>query len=159
MNSDPEVMEHFPGVLSREESDSLADRIEQHFVTHGFGPWVLEIPGVTSFAGFVGLSVPRFEAPFGPCVEILWRLARSYWGHGYVTEAARAALDFGFGELRLDEIVSFTVTGNTRSRRVMERLGMTRDPHDDFEHPLVPEGHRLRHHVLYRKARPCTSSS
>ena len=153
MNADPDVMEYFPAMLSREESDRLADRIEEHFVTHGFGPWALEIPGIASFAGFVGLSVPPFEAPFTPCVEIGWRLARAYWGHGYVTEAARAALNFGFDELSLQEIVSFTVPGNTRSRRVMERLGMVRDPLEDFEHPLVPEGHPLRPHVLYRKAK------
>ena len=153
MNANPDVMEYFPAVLSREESDRLADRIEEHFVTHGFGPWALEIPGVASFAGFVGLSVPPFEAPFTPCVEIGWRLARAYWGHGYVTEAARAALNFGFDELSLQEIVSFTVPANTRSRRVMERLGMVRDPLEDFAHPLVPEGHPLRPHVLYRKAK------
>ena len=153
MNADPDVMEHFPAMLSREESDRLADRIEEHFVTHGFGPWALEIPGIASFAGFVGLSVPPFEAPFTPCVEIGWRLARAYWGHGYGTEAARAALNFGFDELPLQEIVSFTVPGNTRSRRVMERLGMVRDPLGNFEHPLVPEGHPLRPHVLYRKAK------
>jgi RimJ/RimL family protein N-acetyltransferase len=153
MNSDPEVMEHFPAVLSREESDRQADRIEEHFITHGFGLWALEIPGIASFAGFVGLSVPRFEAPFTPCVEIGWRLVRSCWGCGYVTEAAQAVLKFGFDELRLDEIVSFTVPSNTRSRRVMERLGMVRDPCEDFEHPLVPVGHPLRHHVLYRKAK------
>ena len=153
MNSDPEVMEHFPAVLSREESDRQADRIEAHFAAHGFGLWALEIPGVASFAGFVGLSVPRFEAPFTPCVEIGWRLARAYWGQGYVTEAARAALAFGFDELRLAEIVSITVPGNTRSRRVMGRLGMVHDPNRDFEHPLVPVGHPLRRHVIYRTGR------
>jgi RimJ/RimL family protein N-acetyltransferase len=151
MSSDPEVMEHFPDVLSREESDGLAERIEAHFVRHGFGPWAVEVPGVAAFIGYVGLMVPRFEAPFTPCVEIGWRLARAYWGRGYATEAARAALAFGFDELHLDEIVSFTVPGNARSRRVMERLGMTHDPRDDFEHPSLAEGHPLRTHVLYRK--------
>ena len=155
MNADPEVMEHFPGVLSRAESDRLADRIEEHFVAHGFGLWALEVPGVASFAGFVGLSVPSFEAPFTPCVEIGWRLARACWGNGYVTEAATAVLAFGFDELHLDEVVSFTVPANTRSRRVMERLGMTHDPRDDFEHPSIPEGHPLRRHVLYRKLARC----
>lgn len=151
INSDPEVMNYFPSVLSREESDELADRIEKHFVTRGFGLWALEICDVTSFAGFVGLSVPRFEAKFTPCVEIGWRLARAYWGHGYATEAASATLAFGFDELHLDQIVSFTVPSNVRSRRVMEKLGMTHDPRDDFEHPSLPEGHPLRPHVLYRK--------
>ena len=151
MNSDPEVMKYFPNLLSRLESDELADRIEQHLVTHGFGLWALEIPEVTSFAGYVGLAVPRFEAPFTPCVEIGWRLARAYWGKGYATEAASATMAFGLDELRLDEIVSFTVPKNTRSRRVMEKLGMTHDPRDDFKHPSFPEGHPLRRHVLYRK--------
>lgn len=153
MNSDPEVMKHFPAVLSRQESDELADRIEDHFVTRGFGLWAVEIPNLASFAGYVGLAVPRFEARFTPCVEIGWRLARAYWEHGYATEAATAALAFGFDELRLDEIVSFTVPGNASSRRVMEKLGMTHDPGDDFEHPLLPDGHPLRRHVLYRKIR------
>jgi RimJ/RimL family protein N-acetyltransferase len=153
LNADPEVMRHYPAVLSRAESDDLAGRIEEHFAHHGFGLWALELPGVAPFAGCVGLSVPRFEAAFTPCVEIGWRLARAYWGHGYVTEAASAALTFGFEPLGLPEIVSFTVPDNIRSRRVMERIGMTHDPGDDFDHPLLPEGHPLRAHVLYRKSR------
>jgi RimJ/RimL family protein N-acetyltransferase len=152
MNADPEVMEHFPSVLTREESDASAARIGEHFSVHGFGLWAVEIPGVVSFAGCVGLAVPRFEAPFTPCVEIGWRLARPHWGHGYATEAARAVLAFAFAALGLQEVVSFTVPGNTRSRRVMEKLGMTHDPRDDFDHPLVAEGHPLRRHVLYRKS-------
>ena len=151
MNSDPKVMKYFPSVLSREESDVLADRIEEHFASHGFGLWALEIPNLASFAGFVGLSVPSFEAPFTPCLEVGWRLAREYWGHGYATEAASATLAFGFDELRLDQIVSFTVPSNARSRRVMEKLGMTHDPRDDFEHPSLPRAHALKRHVLYRK--------
>ncbi len=151
INSDREVMRHFPGVLSREESDALADQIEQHFRVHGFGPWVVEIPNIAPFAGFVGLAVPRFEAPFMPCVEIAWRLGRGFWGHGYATEAATAALDFAFEELHLKEVVAFTVPANVPSRRVMERIGMVHDPRDDFDHPLLAEGHPLRRHVLYRK--------
>jgi RimJ/RimL family protein N-acetyltransferase len=153
MNAHPEVMEHFPETLSRRESDALADRIEEHFTAHGFGLWALEVPGETPFAGYVGLSVPHFEAPFTPCVEIGWRLARPFWGRGYATEGARAALAYGFDELRLDEVVSFTVPANVRSRRIMEKLGMTHDPGDDFDHPLLPAGHPLRPHVLYRKRR------
>ena len=141
-------MEYFPGVLSLQESDALASRIEEHFDRHAFGLWAVEIPGVVDFAGFVGLSVPRFEANFTPCVEMGWRLAADAWGHGYATEAARAALAFGFGELGLREIVSFTVPHNLRSRRVMEKIGMTRDPAGDFDHPTV--GTR---HVLYRLTR------
>jgi ribosomal-protein-alanine N-acetyltransferase len=154
LNADPRVMEHFPSVLTREESDGRVERIEAHFAEHGFGLWAVEVPGVTSFAGFVGLSTPYFEAHFTPCVEIGWRLAATYWGHGYATEAARAALAFGFEELELDEIFSFTVPENVRSRRVMEKIGMRHDPAGDFDHPLLPEGHRIRRHVLYRIARP-----
>jgi RimJ/RimL family protein N-acetyltransferase len=155
MNADPEVMKHlYPGALSRAETDAMVDRIQEHFAARGFGFWALEVPGIVPFAGFVGLAVPRFTAPFTPCVEVGWRIARAQWGQGYATEAARTALAFGFDELGLDEIVAFTVPANTRSRRVMEKLGMTRDPHDDFEHPFLPEGHPLRAHVLYRKSRP-----
>jgi ribosomal-protein-alanine N-acetyltransferase len=141
-------MEHLPAVLAAEESHALVDRIEGHFDDHGFGLWALEIPGVVAFAGFVGLSIPGFEAHFTPCVEVGWRLAADHWGHGYATEAARRAIAFGFDHLHLNEIVSFTVPANHRSRRVMERIGMTRDPADDFDHPRAPE--RLRRHVLYR---------
>jgi RimJ/RimL family protein N-acetyltransferase len=152
MNRDPEVMElMYPATLSHEQSDALADRIQAHLEEHGFGLWALEIPGVTPFAGFVGLSVPTFEAHFTPCVEVGWRLARAHWGRGYATEAAAAAMAFGFGEARLKEIVSLTVPANVRSRRVMERLGMTHDPDEDFDHPRLPAGHPLRRHVLYRK--------
>jgi ribosomal-protein-alanine N-acetyltransferase len=150
MNSDPRVMEHFPAALSRGESDALADRIEAHFDQHGFGGWAVEIPGTARFAGFIGLSIPAFEAHFMPCVEIGWRLSAECWGRGYATEGARAALDFGFESLGLDEIVSFTVPANVRSRRVMERIGMSRQPGDDFDHPGLPQGHLLRRHVLYR---------
>ena len=152
MNADARVVEHLPAPLSREESDTFVDRIEGHFDRHGFGLWAVEIPAVTSFAGFVGLSVPRFESHFTPCVEIGWRLAAPYWGRGYATEGARAALAVGFETLGLGEIVSSTVPGNLRSRRVMEKIGMARDPADDFDHPALPEGHRLRRHVLYRIA-------
>ena len=152
LNADPRVMEHFPSALSREQSDALAARIEAHFDAHGFGLWALEIPGVAAFAGFVGLAIPRFEARFTPCVEIGWRLAAEHWGCGYATEAARAALAFGFEKLALAEIVSFTVPGNQRSRRVMEKIGMQRRPEDDFDHPGLPAGHALRRHVLYRIA-------
>jgi len=154
LNSDPRVMEYFPAPLRREESDALVARIESHFEQHEFGLWAVEIVDLAPFAGFVGLSVPRFEANFTPCVEIGWRLAAEYWGCGYVTEGARAVLAFGFEQLRLAEIVSFTAPGNLRSRRVMERLGMTHNPSDDFDHPALAEGHPLRRHVLYRLARP-----
>jgi RimJ/RimL family protein N-acetyltransferase len=147
-------MEHFPATLSREESDALVSGIEARFAEREFGLWAVEVVGVTSFAGFVGLTVPRFSAPFTPCVEVGWRLAAEHWGHGYATEGGRAALTFGFDVLGLSEIVAFTVPENVRSRRVMEKLGMTRDPNDDFDHPVLPAGHRLSRHVLYRIARP-----
>jgi RimJ/RimL family protein N-acetyltransferase len=150
LNANPQVMEFFPGVLSRQESDAMVERIEAHFQQHGFGQWAVEIPGMTPFAGFIGLAVPRFEAHFTPCVEIGWRLDAAFWNQGYATEGARAALQFGFGSLGLREIVSFTVPANQRSRRVMEKIGMTHVPGDDFDHPLLPEGHSLRRHVLYR---------
>ncbi|MBM4243853.1 MAG: GNAT family N-acetyltransferase [Deltaproteobacteria bacterium] len=153
LNADPRVTEFLPGPLSRAASDALAERIEAHFATHGFGPWAVEVPGEIPFAGFVGLAVPGFAAPFTPCVEVLWRLAPACWGRGYATEGARAALDFGFAHAGQAAIVSFTVPANVRSRAVMERLGMTHDPADDFDHPELPEGHPLRRHVLYRARR------
>jgi ribosomal-protein-alanine N-acetyltransferase len=150
MNSDRRVMEFFPSRLSRVESDALADRIQEHFREQGFGLWAIEIPDVAPFIGFAGLTVPRFSARFTPCVEVGWRLAFEHWGRGYATEAARVALAYGFGSLALSEVVSFTSTGNHRSRAVMERLGMRRDPADDFDHPALAESHPLRRHVLYR---------
>ena len=150
MNADPRVMEFFPQLLSREESDSLVDRIEAHFAEHGYGLWAVEVPGSADFIGFVGLCRPRFTAHFTPCVEVGWRIAAEHWGRGYATEAARAAVDAGFKTVGLEEIVSMTVPSNVRSRRVMEKLGMTRDPADDFDHPFLPEGHLLQRHVLYR---------
>jgi RimJ/RimL family protein N-acetyltransferase len=153
LNADPRVMEHFSGVLSPEESDAVIAGIAVHIDRHGFGLWAVEIPGVAPFAGFIGLSVPRFEAHFTPCVEIGWRLAAEQWGRGYATEGARAVLMWGFQTLGLDEIVSFTVPANLRSQRVMQNIGMVHDPEDDFDHPSLPEGHPHRRHVLYRTAR------
>lgn len=143
-------MEFLPQALTREESDTLATRICEHFDRYGFGLWAVEVKGGAQFIGFIGLSVPRFEAHFTPCVEVGWRLAYEHWGKGYATEGARAAVAFGFDELGLDEIVSFTVPEHQHSRRVMERIGMTHSSTDDFDHPGLSEGHRLRRHVLYR---------
>ena len=153
LNADPRVMEHFPGVLTREQSDALAAALAARLEERGFGLWAVEVRDGAPFIGFVGLSIPRFEAAFTPCVEVGWRLAHAHWGRGYATEAARAAVAHGFGTEGLDEIVSFTVPANGASRRVMEKLGMTRDPDGDFDHPALPAGHRLRRHVLYRLAR------
>ena len=152
LNADPRVMQYLPSCLDRRESDALVDRIEGHFDQHGFGLWALEIPGVVPFAGFVGLSIPAFHAPFTPCVEVGWRLGFEYWGCGYASEAARRVLAFGFDELGLGEIVSFTVSTNQRSRRVMERIGMRHDPREDFDHPQVSGN--LQRHVLYRITAP-----
>ena len=150
MNADPRVMEFFRSPLTRDESDTLVDHIERHLRERNYGLWAVEVAGVAPFIGFTGLHFAQFSAPFTPCVEVGWRLAFDYWGHGYATEAARLALDHGFGTLALPEIVSFTSTANHRSRAVMERLGMRRNAEDDFDRPTLPEGHPLRRHVLYR---------
>jgi RimJ/RimL family protein N-acetyltransferase len=153
LNRDPAVMEHFPSMRTRAESDALVRSFRRLWREDGHGPWAVERLEDGAFIGFVGLVTPRFEAHFTPAVEVGWRLAHSAWGHGYATEAGRAALAFGFERLQLDEIVSFTAPANARSRAVMERLGMTHDPADDFDHPRVPAGSPLRRHVLYRLRR------
>ena len=150
MNADPRVMEFFPATLSPKESDALADRIERHFEERGFGLFAAELKEVGELVGFIGLSVPDFDAPFMPEVEIGWRLAAEYWGRGLATEAAREVLRNGFEVLGLETVVSFTVPANARSRRVMEKIGMRHDPCEDFDHPRLPIGHPLRRHVLYR---------
>jgi ribosomal-protein-alanine N-acetyltransferase len=154
INADPRVREFFPSVLNRAESDATGARYIEHWARCGFGRWSIEVPGVTHFAGIVGMEHTPFTAPFTPAVEIGWRLAHDYWGLGYATEAARAGCEFGFDTLGLAGIVSFTVPSNTSSRRVMERLGMVRSASEDFDHPLLPVGHPLTRHVLYRLARP-----
>jgi len=153
MNCDPVVMEHFPALLSRQESDALVDRAEAHLEQHGYGPWAAELRESQEFIGYVGLVIPGFEASFTPCVEIGWRLAKEHWGKGLATEGARALVHHGFEVQRLLELVSFTVPANLRSMRVMQKLGMTHDPHEDFDHPSMPAGHPLRRHVLYRLKR------
>ena len=152
MFDDPAVMEFLPAA-TRAEIDAFIVRIKAHFAEHGFGWWAVEVPGVAPFIGYVGLSIPRFDAHFTPAVEVGWRLASAHWGWGYATEGAHAALGAGFTQLGLDEIVSFTVPANARSWRVMERIGMTHDPADDFDHPRLQEGDPLRRHVLYRMSR------
>ncbi len=154
MNADPAVMEHFPQVLSRAETREMMARIESFLARHGYGLWAVEVPGVAEFIGYVGLNAPTFEAAFTPCVEIGWRLLAPHWGKGYATEAARAVRDHAFGTVGLKEIVAFTVPANVRSQAVMQKIGMTRDPAEDFDHPRIPAGHPLRRHVLYRLAAP-----
>lgn len=167
LNADPRVMEHFPSVMTRDETLASLSRIQAHFDTHGYGVWVVSLAENDTrdeqgrhgdFLGFVGIYHPTFTAHFTspdcPCLEIAWRLAPSAWGHGYATEGARLCLDHAFRVLGVDEVVSLTVPRNTRSTAVMQRLGMQRDPRDDFDHPRLPEGHPLRRHVLYRLPRP-----
>jgi RimJ/RimL family protein N-acetyltransferase len=153
INADPEVTRYLGGgARGRAASDALLDSIVRHWSEHGFGLWALERHD-GMFVGFTGLARPTFEAPFMPAVEVGWRLARPAWGHGYATEAGRAAIRFGFETVGLDAIVSFTVPANLRSRGVMERLGMTHSAGDDFDHPKLEPGDPLRRHVLYRLRR------
>jgi RimJ/RimL family protein N-acetyltransferase len=153
MSADPEGMAWLLGPKTRAESEAAVERWRARFAEHGFGFCALEAPGVADFIGVGGLGKILYEAPFTPAVEVGWRLARPFWGRGYATEAARAALEDGFGRLGLPEIVATTMPANHRSRAVMTRLGMSHDPKDDFDHPIVPEGHPQRRHVLYRLSR------
>jgi RimJ/RimL family protein N-acetyltransferase len=150
ITSDPRVMEFFPAPLSREESDGLIARIQAHQAKHGFTFFAAELRATGELIGFIGMVYTPFEAHFTPCVEIGWRLGAEFWGQGLATEGAQAVLRLGFDDLKLLEIVALTVPANRRSRRVMEKLGMTYDPADDFDHPRLPQGHPLRPHVLYR---------
>jgi RimJ/RimL family protein N-acetyltransferase len=147
LNSDPAVMAAIGPVMSRAESDAFMNRIEQRFDEHGFGLWCIDLDGES--IGFTGLAVPWFRDG----VEVGWRVRSAYWGHGYAPEAARECLRFGFEQIALDEIISFTAASNTKSQRVMEKIGLVRDPAADFDHPSVPEGNPLRPHVLYRLSR------
>lgn len=157
MNADPRVMEFMPKLLTAEASDALISRLEDHFDRHGFGLFAADLrqepESARRFIGFIGLSVPSFDAPFMPAVEIGWRLAAEHWGEGLATEASHAVVQHAFETIGLRDLVSFTVPENLRSRRVMEKLGMSHDPAEDFDHPRLPEGHSLRRHVLYRLSR------
>lgn len=152
LNADPEVMRYFPALLSRAESDALLERCQQMIQDLGHGFWALERLEDQAFLGFVGLKPAPDSLDFAPVLEIGWRLSRQAWGKGYATEAAQAALRFAFETLQHNEVVSFTAVNNQRSWAVMERLGMTRS--GTFEHPVLPEGHALRTHVLYRLKSP-----
>jgi RimJ/RimL family protein N-acetyltransferase len=150
MNADRVVMQFFPETYTPERTHGFVARIRECWAERGYGLWAVERKDTAGFIGYVGLWPATFPAHFTPAVEVGWRLAADQWGHGYATEAARAALAYGFDSLGLEEIVSFTSSLNLRSWRVMERLAMQRDASGDFEHPNVPEGHALRPHVLYR---------
>ncbi len=153
MHADPEVMQHLMPLDGRAGSDAAGARMRRHFDDHGFGLWVIEVPGVSAFIGYTGLVHVPYEAAFTPAVEIGWRIQRAYWGRGYVTEAARLSLTDGFERVGLQQVIALTVPANQRSRAVMVRLGMRHDPAEDFDHPNVPAGHPLRRHVLYRLER------
>ena len=150
LNADPEVMRFYPSVLSRRESDAAADRMERGFADRGFGLYAAELRETGCFIGYIGLSVPGFEAHFTPCVELGWRLAAAHWNRGLATEGARAVVRHAFQDLGLPSLVAFTAAANTPSRRVMEKLGMGYDAAGAFDHPHLPAGHSLRRHVLYR---------
>lgn len=153
LNADSKVREYFPRLLSRKESDDSVKIMSDHIQRLGWGFWAVSLIQTNEFIGFIGLQDVNFEAPFNnltPAVEIGWRLAFSYWGKGYATEGAKAALQYGFEKLNLREIVSFTAVKNVRSRHVMEKIGMHYDPKDDFDHPKLPDGHPLKRQVLYR---------
>ena len=153
LNADLRVMQFMPGALSRPESDELFERIQNHIRTRGFGLHAVELLDNHSFIGYIGLAVPSFQAKFTPCVEIGWRLAAEHWNQGLATEGAREVARYAFENLGLPELVSFTVPANKASRRVMEKLGMTRDPAEDFERPGLPVGQPAVRHVLYRLRR------
>jgi RimJ/RimL family protein N-acetyltransferase len=168
MGADEEVMEHFPGTLSTEQSAEVMERVERSLQEHGYGFWALEVRGETPFGGFVGIAPVPPEMPFAPATELGWRLARPLWGRGLAYEAAHAVAEHAFSELRLPELVAYTAVGNHRSRRLMVRLGMHHDPAEDFLHPRLGADHRLAAHVLYRltasdwernKLEPCAGAT
>jgi len=146
-----------PRILSVDESDRLIDRIEEHFEEHDFGLCAVELRRDHSFIGFVGLFTPSFKTAFTPCIEIGWRLSAGHWGHGLATEGARSIVRYALETKSIERLISFTVPNNLRSRRVMEKLGMTCNPREDFDHPNLPDGHPLRRHVLYRLQSPGSS--
>jgi RimJ/RimL family protein N-acetyltransferase len=150
LRADPAVAEYLGGGLDRAASDAAIAAYEGHWAREGFGMWAIEVPGVAPLAGAVGLERVPAALPFAPAVEVAWRLQHGCWGRGYATEGARAALTYAFESVGLDDVVAFTAADNVRSRRVMARLGMTRDPAEDFEHPRLAAGAPLRPHVLYR---------
>ncbi len=153
INADPKVMEFFPNLLSRQQSDAYAEKIQRELAVRGYGFWAVEVPGIADFIGYVGLNYWNLDMPFAPCIDVGWRLGSEHWGSGYATEAAKVALRYGFEKLQFEEIVAMAAKENIRSHRVMERLGMECDPREDFEHPKLPQGHPLSLRVLYRLTR------
>lgn len=152
LSSDPEVMRFFPAIQLRESSNRSVDTWSAEIDQRGWSNSAVEIRATRTFIGFIGLSLPKRALPFTPCVEIGYRLAKCFWHQGYATEGAAAALRFGFAELSLEEIVSFTALVNLPSRAVMQRIGLI-NANQDFDHPAVPEGNALRRHCLYKISR------
>jgi ribosomal-protein-alanine N-acetyltransferase len=152
MNADPDVMRYFPSTRTREESDNMVNAVEQILADKGWGLWAVEEKSSGAFIGFVGLNIPGYELPFSPVIEIGWRLDKAFWGKGYAPEAARKALEIGFQQFAMEEIVAFTALTNLPSQRVMEKIGMTRC--EEFDHPMLAENHPLRRHILYRISNP-----
>jgi 3-dehydroquinate dehydratase/shikimate dehydrogenase len=150
MNADPIVREFFPSTLNKDESDQLALNIIKDINEQGWGFWALSTKDSDDFIGFIGLSKPTFQAHFTPTVEIGWRLAHHFWGKGYGTEGALAVLKYAFETLHLPEVTSFTAVQNVRSQKIMKKIGLHHDPVDNFDHPLLADGHWLKRHVLYR---------
>lgn len=149
LNADPDVMAFYPSTQTAERSLEMAKYFQGLIAEKGWGFWAVERLSDQRFLGFVGLHEPSYDLPVTPCVEIGWRLSKDAWGKGYATEAAKAALGFAFETLKLKQVYSFTSVGNLRSRAVMEKIGMS-NTHANFEHPIIPEGHPLREHVLYK---------
>lgn len=153
INADSRVMEFYPSVMSAEESDALAEKIQKHAMEKKYGFWAIEAPGVANFIGYVGLNYWNLEMSFAPCVDVGWRLGAPFWGKGYATEGAKEALRFGFEECYFSEIVAMATIYNSRSHSVMKKLGMRHDPKENFYHPKLPQDHPLSLRVLYRLSR------
>lgn len=150
MSADPVVMRHFPSRLTREQSDAMVGSKAADIEERGWGLWAVEVRQSGDFAGFIGMQPVKPDVPCAPAVEIGWRLAARFHGVGYATEGAREVVAYAFGPLGLPGLVAFTTVQNTASRRVMEKLGMTHDPAEDFDYPLDPPDWPERRHVLYR---------
>jgi len=153
INQDPKVIEFLRGPLTLDEVNAFVSNVNNQQEKYGYTLWAVEVKQTGTFIGFIGLNYTNWESHFTPAVEIGWRLDSKSWGQGYATEGAKAALDFAFNKMNLQEIVSFTVPDNKRSIQVMERIGLKRDLNGDFEHPKLPKDHRLLKHILYRLTR------
>lgn len=150
INQDPKVMEYFPSLQDLEMTKKFIEKVNAHFENHGYSFYATVRKDTNEFIGFIGLLIADFESHFTPATEIGWRLSSNHWGKGFATEGAKAVLDYAFRELKISEIVSFTVPQNKASRRVMEKIGLRRSPQNDFNHPKLAKDSTLCKHVLYR---------